>query len=61
MVENELMRMKSSLNVLSKSDMQWIHEASLKILAETGIVFHSEAAENNFRPFITHYTKVYTE
>jgi len=55
------MRMKSSLNVLSKSDMQWIHEASLKILAETGIVFHSEAAENNFRPFITHYTKVYTE
>ncbi len=36
------MRMKSRLNVISKPDMEWIHEASLKILAETGIVFHSE-------------------
>jgi trimethylamine--corrinoid protein Co-methyltransferase len=36
--------MKSRLNVISKPDMQWIHEASLKILAETGIVFHSEEA-----------------
>ena len=38
------MRMQSRLNVISKPDMQWIHAASLKILAETGIVFHSEEA-----------------
>ena len=38
------MQMKSRLNVISKTDMQWIHAASLKILAETGIVFHSEEA-----------------
>jgi trimethylamine--corrinoid protein Co-methyltransferase len=44
MVENGPMRMKSRLNVISKTDMEWIHEASLKILAETGIVFHSEEA-----------------
>lgn len=43
-VENDPMRMKSKLEVISKTDMQWIHEASLKILAETGIVFHSEEA-----------------
>ncbi|MGD9180109.1 MAG: trimethylamine methyltransferase family protein [Desulfobacterales bacterium] len=36
--------MKSRLNVISKPDMEWIHAASLKILAETGIVFHSEEA-----------------
>jgi trimethylamine--corrinoid protein Co-methyltransferase len=36
--------MKSRLNVISKADMDWIHAASLKILAETGIVFHSEEA-----------------
>jgi trimethylamine--corrinoid protein Co-methyltransferase len=44
MVENDPMRMKSRLNVISKPDMEWIHEASLKILAETGIVWHSEEA-----------------
>lgn len=38
------MRLKSRLNVISKTDMEWIHEASLKILAETGIVFHGEEA-----------------
>jgi len=38
------MRMQSRLNVISKPDLQWIHAASLKILAETGIVFHSEEA-----------------
>jgi trimethylamine--corrinoid protein Co-methyltransferase len=38
------MRLKSRLNVISKTDMEWIHAASLKILAETGIVFHSEEA-----------------
>jgi len=38
------MRMQSRLNVISKPDMQWIHAASLKILAETGIVFHNEEA-----------------
>ena len=29
--------------------MEWIHEASLKILAETGIVFHSEEALTIFK------------
>jgi trimethylamine--corrinoid protein Co-methyltransferase len=43
-VEKDPMQMKSRLNVISKTDMQWIHAASLKILAETGIVFHSEEA-----------------
>lgn len=38
------MQLMSNLNVISKTDMQWIHEASLKILAETGIVFHSQEA-----------------
>jgi trimethylamine--corrinoid protein Co-methyltransferase len=49
MVENDPMRMQSRLNVISKPDMQWIHEASLKILSETGIVFHSEEALTIFR------------
>jgi trimethylamine--corrinoid protein Co-methyltransferase len=44
MVENDPMRMQSRLNVISKPDMEWIHAASLKILTETGIVFHSEEA-----------------
>ena len=43
-MENDPMRLKSRLNVISETDMEWIHEASLKILAETGIVFHSKAA-----------------
>ncbi|NNL76529.1 MAG: trimethylamine--corrinoid methyltransferase, partial [Desulfobacterales bacterium] len=38
------MRMKSKLEVIAKSEMTWIHDASLKILAETGVVFHSEEA-----------------
>ncbi len=32
------------LKVISKKDMDWIHTASLKILEETGVVFHSEEA-----------------
>ena len=32
------------LKAISEEDMAWIHEASLKILGETGIVFHSEEA-----------------
>jgi trimethylamine--corrinoid protein Co-methyltransferase len=32
------------LKVISKKDMDWIHAASLKILEETGVVFHSEEA-----------------
>ncbi len=38
------MRLKSRLNVISEADMEWIHAASLKILAETGMVFHCEEA-----------------
>ena len=40
------MRLKSRLNVISDADMEWIHEASLKILSETGMVFHCEEALN---------------
>lgn len=43
------MRLKSRLNVISEPDMEWIHEASLKILAETGIVLHSEEALSIFK------------
>jgi trimethylamine--corrinoid protein Co-methyltransferase len=32
------------LKAISNEDMAWIHEASLKILEETGVVFHSEEA-----------------
>ena len=32
------------LKVISEEDMEWIHAASLKILEETGVVFHSKEA-----------------
>jgi trimethylamine--corrinoid protein Co-methyltransferase len=32
------------LKVISKKDVNWVHAASLKILEETGVVFHSEEA-----------------
>ncbi len=32
------------LKAISNDDMDWIHGASLKILAETGVVFHNEEA-----------------
>ena len=38
------MALINRLKVISKSDMDWIHAASLKILEETGVVFHSEEA-----------------
>ena len=34
----------NTLKVISKKDMDWIHAASLKILEETGVVFHGEEA-----------------
>jgi trimethylamine--corrinoid protein Co-methyltransferase len=41
--------LKSRLQVLAPDDLPKIHEASLKILAETGVVFHSEEALEIFR------------
>ncbi len=38
------MALMNRLKVISDDDMNWIHEASLKILEETGVVFHSEEA-----------------
>jgi len=38
------MPLTNRLKAISKEDMAWIHEASLKILAETGVVFHNEEA-----------------
>ena len=38
------MALINRLKVISKSDMDWIHAASLKILEETGVVFHSQEA-----------------
>ncbi len=38
------MTLMSRLKAISNDDMDWIHEASLKILKETGVVFHSEEA-----------------
>ncbi len=41
--------MKSALNFIDVNDYQRIHEASLKILAETGIVFQNDDAVEIFR------------
>jgi len=38
------MALMNRLKAISEEDMAWIHEASLKILGETGVVFHSEEA-----------------
>jgi len=38
------MALMNALKAISNDDMEWIHEASLKILAETGVVFHNEEA-----------------
>ncbi|UCH19636.1 MAG: trimethylamine methyltransferase family protein [Deltaproteobacteria bacterium] len=38
------MSLKSKLAVISNEDMAWIHEASLKILEKTGVIFHSNEA-----------------
>ena len=42
------MRM-NTLKAISMEDMDWIHESSLKILDETGVVFHSEEARAIFK------------
>ncbi|MGD8291037.1 MAG: trimethylamine methyltransferase family protein [Desulfobacterales bacterium] len=39
----------NTLKAISKEDMDWIHESSLKILDETGVVFHSEEARAIFK------------
>jgi trimethylamine--corrinoid protein Co-methyltransferase len=41
--------LKSRLQVLATEDYHRIHEASLKILTETGVVFHSEEALDVFK------------
>ena len=38
------MALMNTLKAISEDDMDWIHGASLKILEETGVVFHSEEA-----------------
>jgi len=38
------MALMNTLKAISEEDMDWIHAASLKILAETGVVFHNEEA-----------------
>jgi trimethylamine--corrinoid protein Co-methyltransferase len=38
------MPLNNKLEVISNKDMDWIHGASLKILEETGVVFHSDEA-----------------
>lgn len=43
------MTLKLRLNVISEQDYTRIHEATVKILAETGVVFHSEEALEVFR------------
>lgn len=43
------MAMTNRLEVISSADMDWVHEASLKILEETGVVFHSEEALDIFK------------
>ena len=43
------MALKSRLEVLTKDDLLRVHEATLKILRETGVVFHSEEAIEIFK------------
>ncbi|MCB8815863.1 trimethylamine methyltransferase family protein [Desulfosporosinus shakirovi] len=43
------MALKSKLEVLTKDDLLRVHEATLKILRETGVVFHSEEAIEIFK------------
>lgn len=43
------MTLKPRLNVISEQDYTRIHEATLKILKETGVVFHSQEALAVFR------------
>ena len=38
------MTVMNRFKVISEEDMEWIHGASLKILEETGVVFHNEEA-----------------
>ncbi len=38
------MAVMNRFKVISEEDMEWIHGASLKILEETGVVFHNEEA-----------------
>ena len=43
------MALMNKLKALSSEDMEWIHEASLKIVAETGVVFHSKEVLATFK------------
>ncbi|SHI37103.1 trimethylamine methyltransferase family protein [Desulfosporosinus lacus] len=43
------MALKSRLEVLTKDDLVRVHEATLKILRETGVVFHNEEAIEVFK------------
>ncbi len=43
------MVLHSQIEVLSPKEMEQVHDASIKILEETGIIFHSEEALNIFR------------
>ena len=38
------MALMNTLKTISAEDMEWIHHSSLKILEETGVVFHNEEA-----------------
>lgn len=43
------MNLKTKLEIVSKPDLDRLHETSLKVLAETGVVFHSEEALEIFK------------
>ena len=43
------MALANRLKAISNDDMEWIHNASLKILEETGVVFNSEDALDVFK------------
>lgn len=43
------MALKRRLEVISPEDFQRIHEASLKILSETGVIFHHQEALDTFK------------
>jgi trimethylamine--corrinoid protein Co-methyltransferase len=48
-LEEVVMALMSRLKVITEKDMDWIHGASLKILKETGVVYHNEDALKIFK------------
>ena len=49
------LNLKTKLEIVSKPDLERLHEKYLQILSETGVIFHNEEA---FEIFKKHGTKI---